>query len=121
MANKEIIEKIKARLEAERSSIEETLKTFATKDDKVPGDWDSRFPSFADNQEEAADEVEEYEARLPVEFSMETRLKAINSALDKIKKGEYGRCEKCGKEIEAERLIIIPEARTCNSCLKKRT
>ncbi|MFH1451418.1 MAG: TraR/DksA C4-type zinc finger protein [bacterium] len=120
MANKELIGKIKERLEAEKSSIEETLKTFATKDKNVPGDWDSRFPRFADGQEEAADEVEQYEALLPVEFSLEIKLKAINSALEKIKKGKYGRCEKCGKGIEEERLTVLPEARTCNACLRKK-
>jgi RNA polymerase-binding transcription factor DksA len=43
-------------------------------------------------------------------------LRDINLALEKIKKGNYGICEKCGKEIEIDRLEAIPEARFCKNC-----
>ena len=38
--------------------------------------------------------------------------------LEKIKKGKYGICEKCGKEIPLERLEVSPEARFCLKCEK---
>src|SRR3989344_643904 len=41
------------------------------------------------------------------------RLKDIDLALEKIKKGRYGYCEKCGKDISPARLKILPEARFC--------
>jgi len=117
------LEKIKDKLEADKKIIEETLKTFADKDQKLKGDWDSRFPAFSgESLEDAADEVEQYEALLPVEFSLETRLKDINIALDKIekgKKGNYGVCEKCQKQIPQDRLAIYPEARECSNCQKR--
>jgi len=37
----------------------------------------------------------------------------VNIALEKLAKGKYGKCEKCGKEIEKERLEIHPAARFC--------
>jgi RNA polymerase-binding transcription factor DksA len=37
-------------------------------------------------------------------------------ALDRFAAGEYGRCEKCGGEIGAERLEAIPECSRCVSC-----
>lgn len=113
------IKKMEERLKKEKASIENSLKSFATKDKKLPGDWDVRFPKFNDGKlEEAADEVEEYENLLPIEFSLENRLKDINLALEKTAKGVYGKCEKCKKEIPRERLEVYPEARTCNKCLK---
>jgi len=109
--------KQKEKLEKEMISIENSLKKFATKDKKTKGDWNTKFPEFNSNDlDEAADEVEEYESLLPIEFSLENRLKDINIALEKIKKGKYGICEKCKKEISKERLEIFPEARRCAKC-----
>jgi len=120
--NKKLIEELKEKMEKEAKSIEKELSKFAKKDDKVKGDWDTIFPRFNGGEsgsaalEKAADEVEEYSTLLPIEYSLEMKLKNINLALEKIKKGEYGICEKCGKEIDEERLKAFPEARTCNSC-----
>jgi len=122
--NKKLLEELRQKLEKEKITIEEDLKKFAKKDEKLKGDWDTRFPKGDGSEvgsaalEKAADEVEEYEVRLPVEYSLETRLRDINLALDKIKKGKYGICEKCGKEIGEKRLKISPEARFCLKCKK---
>jgi DnaK suppressor protein len=106
-------------LEKEKASIESSLKGFATKDKKVPGDWDTRFPKLnGASLEDSADEVEEYENLLPIEFSLENRLKDVNLALEKIKNGTYGKCENCKKEIPENRLEVCPEAKTCDMCLK---
>jgi len=120
---KKLVQKLKKKLEEEKTAIENQLKRFAKKDIKPPGDWDTIFPKWDGEAggsalEKAADEVEEYEARLPVEFSLETRLKDINLALEKIKEGRYGICEKCRKEIPQERLQVYPEARFCLKCKK---
>jgi RNA polymerase-binding transcription factor DksA len=120
--NKKLIEELKEKLEKEGKSIEKELDKFAKKDSKLKGDWDTIFPNFSGGEsgsgdmEKAADEVEEYSTLLPIEHSLETKLKNINIALEKIKKGTYGRCEKCKKEISEERLRAFPEARTCNDC-----
>lgn len=121
---KKLIQGLKEKLEKEKVMVEEQLKKFAKKDEKLPGDWDTVFPSYNGGEsggaalEKAADEVEEYEALLPVEFTLETRLRDIELALEKIKKGKYGICEKCGKEITERRLKIYPEARFCLKCKK---
>lgn len=117
MLKKFSLKKIKEKLEKEKDSIENSLKSFATKDKKPSGDWDVRFPTFnGGHLEEAADEVEEYGTLLPIEFSLENRLRDINLALEKLKKGNYGKCEKCQKKIPKERLEIYPEAKICNKC-----
>lgn len=113
------LKKVKEKLEKEKASIEESLKGFAKKDKKLTGNWNTRFPEFnGGHLEEAADEIEEYETLLPIEFSLETRLRDINLALEKIKKRKYGKCEGCGKEIDKKRLKVYPEARFCLKCKK---
>lgn len=121
--NKELIQELKEKLEKDKTALEEQLKTFADQDPNLKGDWDSKFPKFNGEfggaaLESAADEVEEYETRLPVEHSLELRVKDINAALDKIKDGKYGKCEKCGENIDEKRLKIHPSARLCLKCQK---
>jgi len=41
-------------------------------------------------------------------------------ALTRIKIGQYGICEDCGKMIDTDRLVIYPDATLCISCVKKR-
>jgi DnaK suppressor protein len=118
--DKKFLEELRQKLEEKKESLEKQLASFAKKDKNVKGDWDTKFPEYNDGQlEEAASEVEEYSTNLPIEFSLETRLRDINSALEKIKKGKYGICERCGKKISEERLKAFPEARFCLKCEKK--
>jgi DnaK suppressor protein len=120
--NKKNIEEFKQKLEQEKNSLEEQLKKFATKDQNLKGDWDTKFPKLDSNVsgsaslEAAADEVEEYSTLLPQEHSMEIKLQNISSALEKINNGRYGTCEKCQKEIPAERLKVSPESKFCLDC-----
>ncbi len=117
------LKKIKEILEVEKKTIEKELKEFAQKDKNLKNDWDTKFPRFNEGNggqtmEDEAGEVEEYVSKLPIEYSLETRLRDVNLALEKIKSGKYGKCEKCGKSIPKERLKICPEARFCLKCKK---
>lgn len=122
--DKNFLEEAEQKLKEERRSIENELENFAEKDPKQKGDWDSKFPlsnqgaSGSQILEEGADEVEEYVTRLPIEHSLEQRLQGIDKALAKIKKGNYGICERCGKEINRERLEVYPAAPYCAKCGK---
>lgn len=44
---------------------------------------------------------------------------SIKNALSKIGKGTYGKCDKCGHQIELKRLLAMPTAKHCVSCCKK--
>ena len=121
--NKNLIAELKEKLEKEKTASEEQLKSFAEKDPHLKGDWDSKFPKFNGEfggaaLESAADEVEEYGNRLPMEHSLENKLKNINAALEKIEQDKYGVCENCGKAIDEKRLQVSPEARFCMKCAK---
>jgi RNA polymerase-binding transcription factor DksA len=43
-------------------------------------------------------------------------LAELDDALDRLRNGSYGRCERCGRPIAAERLAARPAARTCITC-----
>jgi DnaK suppressor protein len=119
--DKKILKELKEKLEKERESLEKELSSFAKKDDKPAGDWETKYPDFdggvgSQRLDEAADEVEEYLNLRQIEASLELKLQAIDLALEKIKKGRYGKCEKCKKDIPLERLKVFPEAKTCLKC-----
>jgi RNA polymerase-binding transcription factor DksA len=42
----------------------------------------------------------------------------VAAALDRIEKGTFGRCERCGKEIGQGRLEALPYARFCVDCAR---
>ena len=48
------------------------------------------------------------------------RVTALTQALERLERGEYGRCEECGNDIEPQRLQALPTARTCIACQQQR-
>jgi DnaK suppressor protein len=119
---KEFLEKQKKILEQKGKEIEKELNSFAEKSEEDKSDWKSKFPDFGGSEiagsrmETAQDEIEEYLSRLPVERSLENNLKDIKIALEKIKRGRYGKCENCQRPISKKRLEAYPEARYCLKC-----
>jgi RNA polymerase-binding transcription factor DksA len=45
-----------------------------------------------------------------------SHLAELDGALDRLREDRYGRCERCGRPIAAERLAARPAARTCITC-----
>ncbi|OGZ27249.1 MAG: hypothetical protein A2365_01495 [Candidatus Nealsonbacteria bacterium RIFOXYB1_FULL_40_15] len=124
--DKKLLKELEEKLEKQKEELEKHLSRFASKDQEMKGDWDTKYPKMAPGAtgsqalEEAADEVEAYSNMLPVEHNMELRLKDVELALGKMKKGNYGICENCKKEMDEERLKVYPEARFCLDCDKKK-
>lgn len=47
------------------------------------------------------------------------KIEAIDSALERYEKGEYGICEHCGRPISAERLRVLPYTTVCAGCSRR--
>lgn len=45
-----------------------------------------------------------------------TQLRDLDRALERLRDGSYGRCERCGQPIAAQRLAARPTASTCITC-----
>jgi len=113
----ELLKGLKQELEKRKERLEKELASFAQKDPRVKGDYDTVFPDFEpQSPDENALEVETYGNALPVEYALEKKLADINEALDRIKKGTYGICANCNEEIDEKRLKAMPEAKTCIKC-----
>lgn len=74
-------------------------------------------PLNADSSEQAV-EVED-DAGLEAEASLIVREAAsIDRALERIAKGTYGECVRCGSQIAPARLDALPEAALCIDCAR---
>jgi len=103
LQNQEIYKK---KLEAEKELIAEQIK-----ESEKPVD----FGDDIDHFEEEGDEAQEISNQVGIATDLKKRLTDIEAALEKIRTGKYGICEKCGKNIEAEILDIDPESRLCKN------
>lgn len=63
--------------------------------------------------------TEERSRVISVVRALRSNLHDVERALAKLDAGTYGTCERCGKQIGAERLDAIPWALLCIDCKKK--
>ena len=107
--------KIKEKLEKERDMLIEQLKDRGKLNPET-GEWeatpDERSYSESD-QNDMADRFEDFEERSSMIKDLEPRLANILSALKKVNRESFGKCEICKKNIEQTRLEANPAARTC--------
>jgi RNA polymerase-binding transcription factor DksA len=81
-----------------------------------PSDWIAVPEDIDPNEPDinlAADAVEEWDERQALVATLERRYNDIRRALAKISDKNFGKCEICSLEIEADRLTVNPTARTC--------
>ena len=107
---KEFIEKMQAKLLAEKSVIAKSL-----------ADQNADFKKIIEGGEkgdEADIASDVVDGTLLESLGKQdlNRLQMINNALDRIKQGKYGYCLICKKEIPKERLEAIPYAFLCVGC-----
>lgn len=75
--------------------------------------------SDVDHMDEEADEAEDFSTNVAIAAGLKERRASIESALDKMQKGTYGKCEHCGNDITVDVLNADPESRLCKDCKVK--
>jgi len=114
--DKQFIIKQEEKLKKAKGDLEKQLGSFSQESETNSGDWSAKMPLYNGGVEEEADEVEEFATRLTLNDTLQEELRKVNVALEKIKKGKYGICEKCGKPIAQGRLEAYPQAELCSKC-----
>ncbi len=119
--NQAFIKEMEARLTEEKDRLAKELKEFADQNPKNVEDYDAKFPNMGDKEDENAEEVDTYSTNLTLERTLESNLRDVEKALDRIKGGNYGICKYCGKEIDETRLRARPASSSCVECKKSFT
>jgi len=105
--NKKQLNEFENRLHKEAEKLEMQLQKFIQNVD---------FGSDVDHFDEETDEAEEFANRLGLRKALQEQLNRTNDALKRIKKGNYGFCQKCNGEISLKSLDIDPTTEYCQKC-----
>jgi len=105
---------IKHLLIKQQKEVEKNLK-------EVEEDDPALTPSLAESSEPGTDSyiADSHIKTVVLEQQLKKANTSIKVALLKIRHGNYGKCEKCGKQIEISRLLAMPTAQYCLSDSKK--
>lgn len=75
---------------------------------------------FDQHLADAATATFDRELDYTLEESAEATLASIDAALERIDRGEYGKCKVCGREIPEERLEALPWTELCIDDARRR-
>ena len=78
----------------------------------------SQHDASVGDEVDAAIATEQAELRSQMASFESRELAQIEAALDKIRRGRYGRCDSCDKPINSERLKALPYATECINCAR---
>jgi DnaK suppressor protein len=106
-----IDEKLKA---LKQRLYEDVDKLAKVDDDRTPygGDFESLVA--------AAQLASQYETDELLRRRLQRRLQELDRVDQRLKQGEYGKCEACGAQIPEERLAAKPDTTLCVSCQRQR-
>ncbi len=107
-------DKVKQILLRQQKKIQEDLKSV---NDPVMND------GLAESSEPGTDSwmADVHNQAVAVKDNLQTMLAGVSKSLARLRSGNYGKCESCGKLIEPARLEAMPAATLCLSCSKKKT
>lgn len=112
--NKKLLEQFKKKLLAEKADLESQLGGIGRQNPEVAGNWEATTGNMevdSADENEVADKLEELDDNAGIVNQLDKQLVEVDAALERIGKGTYGLCEKCGKPIEDGRLLANPSAR----------
>lgn len=113
MANR--FEHLRAYLERERNRLSEQPIQSKTGEETE----EKRRESSFGKRGEASLASSESERGLALQRRTKEQLAEVEHALEKLERGTYGLCDRCGKDIPLERLEAIPETSMCVECKAK--
>lgn len=107
-------ESIRRTLLRQQKVVEDELKSIQSKDPVLE-------TALAESSEPGTESwmADVHNQAVVLKENLQNILDGIKRSLLRLKSGSYGKCEKCGREIEAKRLEIMPTATLCVSCSKK--
>lgn len=110
---KDDLQSAQKRLQDEKDIVRAELSDLGfTADGKVDVHFDEGFADAAQSTAERA-------KVLSLAEGLRQRLEDLDEALERIDEGTYGVCERCGNEINPERLDAVPAASLCMPCKQR--
>lgn len=108
----EVVSPVKRYLGSKLSELEKRKKDLNKED---PFNDTSRINDNAAIDADAAEQFGHMRTKA-LRATIDRTIIQIRKALSRIKIGKYGVCERCGKFIDTDRLMVMPEATLCIDC-----
>ncbi len=113
------IENFKSTLEQKKRDAQKTLNKIENNEfNNAQAEYTSELSVYDNHPADIATETYEMEKNMALRKQNLHRINQIDQALERIERGDYGKCALCGGEIGFERLKTQPEADTCLKCSK---
>ena len=103
----ELLEQARRRLRAERERLLSELAVDSAPPDELVNGWQER---------DSASEREIRDLEYIHRGAIRQRIRQIDRALERIKAGTYGLCDRCGERINRPRLANVPDVAFCLAC-----
>lgn len=116
---KEELEKYEKLLLKKREELMEELKLRKTQLDETIKDATGDLSSYSYHMADQGTDAMEREKAFHFASKSGRLLYHVDEALRRLRKGEYGNCQSCGKPIQKARLEAVPHARLCIECKEK--
>ncbi len=100
-------------IDARKAQLETRLADLRARLVEIDAELDSHN---SQDWEDLATERESDEVLEGMGLSGQQEIRMIEAALARIAEGDYGFCTKCGAEISAERLDVLPYTPFCRTC-----
>lgn len=100
-------------LDHRRKQLEDRLKQLGVRLETIENSLEETPPK---DFEDRASEREEDEVMEAMGKEGLHEIAQIRAALDRMRQGTYGVCQKCGDDITAERLDAVPATPFCRNC-----
>ncbi len=101
----------------------ELVTTLELMEDIEPNDslqeYYEELSSYDNHPADSGSETFQMEMNFNLKNNELMHIREVDKALERIKNGKYGKCISCGKDIEEDRLEILPTALECMECENK--
>lgn len=112
-------EDYRQRLLEEREGLKQRIDNIEEGLDQAMQESLHELSMYDNHPADIGDELFERSKDFALRENAQIQVNKVNRALEKIDSGNYGSCDKCGKEIPEERLDAIPSAVLCMDCKKQ--
>lgn len=108
--------RLRASLESRRAEIEREVGFMSDEIRSIGEDQGIENGSLGNHMAEDGSNVMEADRLSTISDDLRSLLTQIDSALHRMDEGTYGTCERCGRQINEERLEAFPYVARCIEC-----
>lgn len=109
------------RLLEEKDIVKKSLKKLRKEANDIMNGSSSELSGYDNHPADIGTEVFFKEQNIGMENKLKNTMKEIEESFDDMNNDKYGVCKKCNKEINEDRLELIPYLKTCMECSKDLT